>query len=195
MKPPRFLARRAVIVAVLGTALAAFFLRDLPPRWLALEDPPGSVDAAVVLSGDPWFERTATAAALVRSGQARLLVLVGSDQTYQGQTLRDKAVAMGVPSERVRCEQTARTTRQSMLAVAPILHRERVRSIALVTSPYHQRRAYLTARKALPGLTIRNRPASPAYSQRREWWRDQESRNAVLVEYVKLVYYAVRGWL
>lgn len=187
--------RRAALLAVPSAAVGVFLLRDLPARWLVLADAPGPVDAALVLTGDPWFERTATGAALVREGQARLLVLAGREQSYGRQSLREKAIALGVPPDRIRCEATARTTRETMLTVAPLLRRERVRSVALVTSPYHQRRAFLAARKALPGVTIRNHPASPAYSARRDWWREEDTRTSVILEYVKLLYYAIRGWV
>lgn len=172
-------------------------LSDAPAHWLVLEDPPGPADAAVVLAGDPDYERTATGAAIVRSGGARLLVLTGG-QAGPGDSagsLWEKAVAMGVPPAAIRSETVSHTTHESLLAVAPILARERVRAVVLVTSPYHQRRAFLVARKAWPGITIRNRPATPSSWSPRNWWGSERSRGIVLSEYGKLIYYALRGWL
>jgi uncharacterized SAM-binding protein YcdF (DUF218 family) len=92
-------------------------------------------------------------------------------------------------------ETVSRSTHESLLAVAPILREEGVRSVALVTSPYHQRRALLTARKALPGLRIWSRPALPSSWSPRAWWRDAYTRRIVFSEYGKLLYYALRGWV
>jgi uncharacterized SAM-binding protein YcdF (DUF218 family) len=170
---------------------------DLPARWLVVVDPPGPVDAAVVMAGDVGYERTATAARLLQAGQARLLVVTGGEPGPgdSAESLRARAIALGVPADRIRMETVSRSTREALLAVAPLLAREGVRSIALVSSPYHQRRAVRTARKALPGLVVRSCPASPSFWSPRGWWREPGSRRIVLTEYGKLLYYAAHGWL
>lgn len=188
--------RWVLLIIALG-GFASVLFSDVPARWLILEDPPGPVDAAVALGGDPYYERTFMAAALVRSGQARLLILTGGEPGPgdSAASLEEKAIEWGVPPERIRSETGSRSTREEMLGVAPILRQEGIRSVALVTSPYHQRRAYLAARRAWPGVVILNRPASPSIWSSREWWRDRFTRRVVLSEYQKLLYYAVRGWL
>jgi len=151
----------------------------------------------VVLAGDPDYERTSMAALLVKTGQSRLLVLTGGEQGPgdSARSLEERALALGVPTEKIRIEAASHNTRESLVNVAPILAREGARSVALVTSPYHQRRAYLAARKAWPGVAIRNRPASPSVWSPRGWWRTPWSRQVVLQEYGKLLYYALRGWV
>jgi uncharacterized SAM-binding protein YcdF (DUF218 family) len=101
---------------------------------------------------------------------------------------------MGVPPERIRMEQVSRSTRGSMEAIRPILEREGVRSLAVVTSPYHQRRAAWTARRALPGVRVLSRPANPAGWSPEGWWKTRWGRRIVLGEYAKLLYYVLRGW-
>jgi uncharacterized SAM-binding protein YcdF (DUF218 family) len=141
----------------------AFALADAPARLLVTEDPPAIADAVVVLAGDPGYERTATAARLVLAGQARLLVLTGGEPGPgdSAASLRDRAVALGVPLDRIRLEATSHSTREAMLAVAPLLRAEGARSVIVVTSPYHQRRAAAAARRArgvaAPGLVERRR--------------------------------------
>jgi len=183
--------------ALLLGGLAALVGSDLPAHWLVLEDPRERVDAAVVMAGDPYYERTGAAAALVRSGQARLLVVTGGEPGPgdSAQSLREKAIDLGVAAEVIRMEAVSSGTHESLEAIAPILRAEGVQSIALVTSPYHQRRAFLTARKALPGVRIVNRPARPSNWDPRRWWRRAYTRRIVVREYAKLAYYALRGWL
>jgi len=191
-------ARRVLIAGVVpAAALLALVLSDLPARWLVLEDVGAVADAAVVMAGDPDYERTATAARLVLAGQARLLLLTGGEPGPgdSAESLRERAIALGVPPAAIRTESTSRSTREAVLALAPVLERERVRSVILVTSPFHQRRAFLAARNAWKGIAIRNRPAQPSFWSPHLWWRDRRSREAVWSEYQKLLYYAVRGWL
>jgi uncharacterized SAM-binding protein YcdF (DUF218 family) len=183
-------------LAVLTASLAALACApERPARWLVLEDPPRVVDAAVVLSGDPDYERTTSAARIVLRGEARLLVLTGGEPGPGDSaiSLRKQAVSLGVPQDRIRMERTSRSTREGVLAVLPILRREGVKSVALVTSPYHQRRAYLAAQHAWPGIAILNRPAAPSEWTPEGWWRTARSRGMVVSEYLKLAYYRLRG--
>jgi uncharacterized SAM-binding protein YcdF (DUF218 family) len=188
-------AAAALLAVVLG--LAGLALTDVPARWLVLEDPMVRVDAAVVLAGDPDYERTRAGAELVRWGAARLLVLTGGESGPgdSAESLRVKALAWGVPAERIRLENVSHGTRESLLAVAPILQQDNVRTVALVTSPYHQRRAWLLARAVLPGVQVLNCPARPSSWAPRAWWRESRSRRIVVTEYAKIFYSALRGWL
>jgi uncharacterized SAM-binding protein YcdF (DUF218 family) len=154
------------------------------------------VDAAVVMAGDPFYERTRTAARLVLEGEAHLLVVTGGEPGPgdSAGSLRDAAIAFGVPPERIRTERISHSTREALLAVRPILASERVRSIVLVTSPYHQRRSYWAASRALYDIRILNWPAEPSFWSPESWWRNAPSRRIVLSEYLKLAYYVLRGW-
>jgi len=186
------LAGLLVLVLCLGLVL----FRDAPGEFLVLRDPDARVDAAIVLAGDPDYERTEAGSEMVLRGQARLLVLTGG-QAGPGDSARSlfvRAISLGVEKERIRMETVSRSTRESFLALRPILAQERVKSAALVTSPYHQRRAFLAAKKALPGIQILNHPAAHSSWTPRGWWKTPWSRGVVVSEYVKLVYYSLRGW-
>jgi uncharacterized SAM-binding protein YcdF (DUF218 family) len=177
--------------------LLALLLSDVPARFLVVVDPPAVTDAVVVMAGDPDYERTLTAARLVRAKKARLLILTGG-QPGPGdgaESLRQVALESGVAPSVIRMETTSHSTREALLALRPIFDRESVKSVTLVTSPYHQRRAYWSARRAWPGLAVHNFPASPAGWAPRDWWRTARSRRIVVSEYAKLLYYGLRGWL
>ena len=173
-------------------------LSDIPAAFLDVEDPLEPADAALVMTGDVGFERTKAASRLVREGKARLLVLTGGEP-WPGDSaasLRERALLEGVPGERIRFEDRSTDTRESLVNVAPILREEGVRTLLLVTSPYHQRRTFLAARRALPGLRIVNRPVRVRpWPPSRPWWREATTRRVVIQEYAKLVYYGVRGWI
>lgn len=191
--------RRRLLWASLGLflLLCALVLSDAPARFLIVEDPPAVSDAVVVMAGDPDYERTLTAARLVRNKQARLLILTGG-QPGPGdgaESLRQVALQEGIDPSLIRMETTSHSTREALLALRPILDREGVKSITLVTSPYHQRRTFWSARRAWPGRVLYNCPASPSGWVPQGWWRAARSRRIVVSEYGKLLYYGFRGWL
>ena len=161
-----------------------------------MADPPRWADAAVVLAGDPDYERTKTAVHLLLAGQVGLLILTGGEPGPgdSATSLRDVALRAGVPAEKIRMEQVSRSTYGSMVAIRPILERERVRSVVVVTSPYHQRRAFWTARKTLRGVEVLSRPADPAGWRPEGWWKTRWGRRIVFGEYGRLAYYVLRGW-
>jgi uncharacterized SAM-binding protein YcdF (DUF218 family) len=194
-------ARRAGDRSTLPSALAvglalAAVLADEPARFLIARDPPQTTDAALVLAGDPDYERTKTGARLVLAGEARLLILTGGEPGPgdSAASLRDVALRMGVPPSSIRMEQVSRSTHDSLVAIRDILAREQVRRLAVVTSPYHQRRASWAARRTLRGVEVVSRPADPAAWRPDGWWKTQWNRKIVLDEYLKLAYYILRGW-
>jgi uncharacterized SAM-binding protein YcdF (DUF218 family) len=184
----------ASAVAV-GLALAAVFA-DEPARWLVAKDPPRAADAALVLAGDPGYERTKSGARLVLSGEARLLILTGGEKGPgdSAESLREVALRMGVPPEAIRMEQVSTSTHESLVAIRPILEQDAVRRLVVVTSPYHERRALWAARRTLRGVELVGRPADPARWQPDGWWKTRWNRRIVLGEYLKLAYYILRGW-
>ena len=188
-------ASTAPTFLAVALALAAVFA-DEPALFLIARDPPRVTDAALVLAGDPDYERTRSAARLVLSGEARLLILTGGEPGPgdSAESLRQVALGLGVPPEAIRMEQVSRSTHESMLAVRPILEQEGIRTLAVVTSPYHQRRAVWAARRTLRGVAIVSRPADPAGWRPAGWWKTRWNRTIVVGEYLKLGYYILRGW-
>ena len=83
----------------------------------------------MVLAGDPDYERTRTGVRLLLAGEVRLLILTGGEPGPgdSATSLRDVAIRLGVPPERIRMEQVSRSTHESMVAVRPILEREGIR--------------------------------------------------------------------
>jgi len=166
--------------------------------WLVVRDPPTRTDAALVLGGDPYFERTGHAVRLLKKGLVTRLIFCGGEPGPgdHALSLMQHARELGAPEESLLIEDRSHSTRESVEFALPLLQQHGIRSLTLVTSPFHQRRAFLAARKSL-GNEVRlvNSPADPSFWKPDGWWQDWWSAKVVFTEYVKLVYYFVRGWI
>ena len=166
--------------------------------WLVVRDPPTRTDAALVLGGDPYFERTGHAVRLLKEGLVTRLIFCGGEPGPgdHATSLMQHARELGAPEGSLLVEDRSHSTRESVEFALPLLQENRIRSLTLVTSPFHQRRTFLAARKSL-GNEVRlvNSPADPSFWTPEGWWRDWWSAKVVFTEYVKLVYYFVRGWI
>ena len=192
--------KRRLLAATLAiaAAVAAVVARDLPAERLVVSDPATASDVIVVMAGDPGYERTTAAAALMRAKAARTLILTGGEPGPgdSAESLRERALTLGVPAENIQVETTSHTTREAVEAVAPMIASLGARTVTLVTSPYHQRRATAAARRAWPaGVQVRSHPASPSSWSPKGWWRTPGGIRLVVTEYAKLLYYRARGWI
>jgi uncharacterized SAM-binding protein YcdF (DUF218 family) len=114
---------------------------------LAIRDPMAALDAIVVLGApllpdgrlsDIVAERARAAAALYHAGGAPLVCPTGRNEA--------DAIALalldhGVPDAALRIERDACTTRENATRVAALLEPDGVRSVWLVTQPFHARRS------------------------------------------------------
>ncbi|HEX2690779.1 MAG TPA: YdcF family protein [Kofleriaceae bacterium] len=128
-------------------------------RPLVIREPFAALDAIVVLGaplgpGDALTpilaERVAAAAALWRNGGGRLVVATGG--VTQGATraeadvIADALRVLGVPG--VLVERASHTTRENARLAKPILDAHGVRSVWIVTQPFHGRRGARLFRRA-----------------------------------------------
>jgi uncharacterized SAM-binding protein YcdF (DUF218 family) len=195
LKPRIFkIALLAVVVWVIVAGFAA--------RLLIVRVPLESADAIVVLSGSSaYMERTQKAAQLYREGRAPL-VLLTNDHTRGGwdnaqqrnpffvERAADELVKAGVPADRILIlSGVAASTRDEAIIVKDYVANEGTRSVLVVTSSYHSRRALRTFRQVFAdtGTTIGLEPSSAAPSA--FWWLRPEGWRNVGGEYAKLIYY------
>jgi uncharacterized SAM-binding protein YcdF (DUF218 family) len=128
-------------------------------RPLVIREPFAALDAIVVL-GAPLgaggalspvaWERVVAAAALWHAGGGRIVVATGG-VTGRGARAESDAMAdalgeLGVPE--VLTERVSRTTRDNARLTRPVLEARGVRSLWLVTQPFHGRRSARLFRRA-----------------------------------------------
>lgn len=130
---------------------------------------PGVVyDAAIVLggalslgptqsTGEPQFnegvERVLAAFDLWRTGRVRNIFISGGDPDPQGAPVEEAAIeakvlaSWGVPAEHLLVETRSRNTRENAAESAPIIQAHGWKSLLLITSAAHMRRASETFRR------------------------------------------------
>jgi uncharacterized SAM-binding protein YcdF (DUF218 family) len=194
--------RRLVVVAFLliGWAILAWGAA----RLLMVDAPLEHADAIVVLSGSAAYqERAEKAAELYRTGIAPRIILTNDNREggwsvvqqrnpFFYERTRDELLRMGVPANSVEVLfQPVSSTRDEALLLNGYANNHLLRSIVVVTSPYHSRRALMTFRLLMPGKNIglvHPQPGiqSPVSSL---WWLYPSGWRTVPSEYLKLVYY------
>ncbi len=189
------------LVAAIGIAAATWAASIA--GILNSPDQPRNADAIVVLGADP--SRVLEAADLYKAGFAPRILLSDPIREKRFERLEQEGVAIpwfeivgrdllrrhGVPDEAIATfGHRLKSTAEEARALAE-LHPQ-LKSILLVSSPYHVYRARLIFRE-----TLRNREVLGIGSKYEEfptaWWKENETARNALVESVKLIFYWVGG--
>ena len=200
---------RRLLKWLLVFILVWWILAWVAARALIVSAPIDSADAIVVLSGSSaYVERTQKAAELFRQGRAPL-VLLTDDHTRGGwssalqrnpyfvERARDELIKQGVPAEKIRIVPgLPSSTHDETLLIKDYAGAQRLRSLLVVTSSYHSRRALRSLRQSFAGTgtTIGLDPAPPGWQTPSPavWWLQLEGWRNVGGEFVKLVYYLLK---
>jgi uncharacterized SAM-binding protein YcdF (DUF218 family) len=154
-------------------------------------------DIIVAISGDDGA-RLQTAINLHKDGWAPLILFSGAARDPQSpsnaRAMKMEAVAAGIDDSLILMEETSRNTFENARHSAQIIRQRRLESIILVTSPYHQRRASLEFRRALPPeVRIVNHSSTDGEWRRSRWWLTPRGWFLTATEAPKLIA-AWLGW-
>ena len=184
-----------VVLMVMGVlALVYGPLQEAPARFLIVEDRLEPADAIVVLSGGRGDERVRQAAELYRAGYAPLVILSApSSEDIVGLTfsevLRRQALSHRIPESALLFETESTSTSDEARNFRPMLEGRRARRAIIVTSSYHTRRTRYLFRKFFAGspVEVRIYPVQQEAFNPSGWWTRHRDRQAVVLEYIKLV--------
>jgi uncharacterized SAM-binding protein YcdF (DUF218 family) len=128
--------------------------------------PPTSIDPSPNLSDAA--DRVWVAARVFKAGKAPIVLASGGSSpgfVPEAESMRMLLADLGVPADRVLLESRSRTTRENAEFSAPLLRQRKVRTILLVTSALHMRRATLEferiGMKVIPAATDYGHPEPP----------------------------------
>jgi len=180
-------------------------------QYLVVQHPPAKSDLIVCLAGGD-VERGLASADLFARGLAPRIFIAREPLPEGLETLKQKGIAypesidlvtmifrgLGVPESAViRSDQPVESTFEEAERVGALIQDKKYRSLILVTSPTHSRRAWLTFRKAIPDKDFRITVVPTPYSKFRaeDWWKKRRYVREVFIEVQKLVYYKAKGLL
>lgn len=190
--------RKSAVVSALAAMGIAGFLQA-GHALVVIEQMPHP-DAIVSLGSHEW-ERLPRTARLARDNPHAVVFLtrpvhVTPHNCHRCEERVDWLVAAGVPRERVvLLPQRARNTHDEATAALAYVQAHRLRSLTIVTSPYHGRRALATFRAVAGGTPVRiglepalrESGAAPWW-----WWTRPVDRWYVAYECTAILWYALR---
>ncbi|MDB5183896.1 MAG: exported protein of unknown function [Candidatus Saccharibacteria bacterium] len=164
----------AIAISAIGAYLGPDGLSRCDP-YPSTKDDCQAVDAIVAISGGDTSARTAQAIDLYKHQWAQLLVFSGAAQDTSGpsnaEAMKRQAIAAGVPEADVLLDETSQTTKQNASNAIALFTQHDIRSVILVTSAYHQRRAGLEfGQRAGSAIKIINHPVRTDDQWSPWWW-------------------------
>jgi len=196
---------RVLLVCILIWPLVAW----LGARLLITEAPLDNADAIVVLGGSANYrERAREAARLLLDGHSQRILITNDNQRgpwssveqrnpFFNERARDEITRAGVPADKVDLLlQPVSSTHDEAEVVRQYALGRGLRSVLIVTSAYHSRRALWTFSRVFRGTGIQiglirvdpgdqsPRPAT--------WWLTRRGWKYVPTEYVKMLYYVIK---
>lgn len=157
----------------------------------------GTADAIVAVSGGDTSARTAEAIKLYQNGWATKLIMSGAAQDKSGpsnaEAMAKQAVAAGVPEDVIITENKSETTQQNAEQTQSIFESYNIKSVILVTSSYHERRASLEFAARSPNVLVRRHPVSSDGQWSGWWWVTPQGWYLAISELVKIGVFYIGG--
>jgi len=198
-------AIRILVICILIWPFAAW----VGAKLLITEAPLAKADAIVVLSGSANYrERAREAARLLREGRSQLIVITNDNvrgswsrveqrNLYFYERTLEELQNAGVPDQSVDVlmNQVDSTHDEAQLVKQYAIDHG-FRSVLVVTSAYHSRRALWTFSRVFrdTGIQVGLTPVNPGTDSPppATWWLTARGWRLVPTEYVKLIYYVVK---
>ncbi len=180
------LAGCVLLAAIFHTAILSAL-----GSYLVSAGAPQKSDIALVLAGDASGNRIVTAASLVRDGYAPVALISGPAGMY-GHHESDLAIPFaekaGFPeSYFIAVPNEGRSTKEEARAILPEIRQRGAKTVLLVTSNYHTRRAGRIYRELAPDLRFNVVAAPDENFSVDGWWKNREGRKTFAIEWMKTV--------
>jgi uncharacterized SAM-binding protein YcdF (DUF218 family) len=186
-----------VLLAVVALGAVVYLARHPLMRFAAeswiVNEPAAHADAIVVLSDDNFYaDRATQAAQLFRQGVASVVVASGRrlrPSAGISELMEHDLIERGVPKEKVeRFAHDADTTRDEAIALRRLATEKGWRSVVVVTSNYHTRRARYIFQRVFPsGVAVSVASARDGDFDPEHWWEKRKSAKNFLAELLGMV--------
>ncbi len=189
------------VVAIIATTGLSLYLQ--PDDLVNCEDAPSSelncqkVDAIIAISGGDTKARTSQAIDLYKKGWSDLIIFSGAAQDKTGpsnaKVMSKLALDAGIPGSAIVIDEDAETTKQNAQNSQKIFVGKKIKTVILVTSGYHQKRASLEFEKYTTDATIYNHPVLSDKDWSFWWWMTPRGWWLAVGEAAKILLFYVFG--
>ena len=202
--------RRRILLKMLVACILLWpFAAWLGARLLITEAPLDNADAIVVLSGSANYkERAHEATRLLLEGRSPRILITNDNQHGPWSTADQRNLFFyerslkeirnaGVPAEKVELlPQPVSSTHEEAELVRQYVEAHGLRSVLIVTSAYHSRRALWVFSRVFGNTGIRIglvsvRPGDES-PRPATWWFSRRGWKLVPTEYIKMIYYVIK---
>ena len=157
------------------------------------------VDAIVAISGGDTNARADEAIKLFKNGKADILIFSGAAQDKSGPSnafvMKERAKVAGIADTSIFIDESSESTSENAKNVQKIFLEHDVKKAILVTSGYHQRRAYLEFQRHAPDVRIANNPVQNDRDWSGYWWLSLRGWLLATSEVIKITaFYIVGIW-
>jgi len=168
-------------------------------NFLLIQDKLQPADVIHVIAGDDY--RTDYAIQLYMEGYGKRLFFTGGwcdiHHYWHGEHAKERSLAQGVPLDAIVIDDSkVLSTYMEAEKLKELMTKspDPVRSVIVVSDPFHMRRARWTYQNLLgDSLNLLMAPVPfDLTPYNRVWWKDRESREYVKEEYSKYIYYILR---
>ncbi|MEH7443960.1 YdcF family protein [Bacillus sp. JJ1122] len=160
-------------------------------------------DCIIVLgSSKAIVYRLPVALQLYKAGRADKILFSGGvtwpgNNLTEAALLKNKAIAAGIPEDKILVEDVSKNTKENVLASLLVLDRwlplHKIRRLLIVTSSYHIRRTYLTFKTYMPDwIEFTLCPADDQNTCKDNWFLSPYGRQRAVNEAKKIIEYI--GW-
>ncbi len=185
---------RSCLLGLLGALSLVYLGLRGAGAFLITGDPLERGDAVVVLGGG-GEERVVEAVRLVQEHYGLWLIVTEPGEMVEGQgpgsqVFRNVAILEGIsPDVILITEKTAQNTLQEAEAVLGTMQKHQLKSIIVVTDPFHTQRTRMIFHSVFTGsgLTVRVHPVSGHWYRSSTWFLSRAGWGNTLREYVKIL--------
>ncbi len=177
-----------ITLLFLALVVVAMLFIDFTYKTFSYRQREVAADAIVVLAGGKG--RVEEGVRLYREGKGRWLLFIGVDPSVRRSDLYRPRPG-DPPTTGVILEKSSRNTLENALYGRDVIAGRDIRSILLITSRYHMKRATILLRNALPkDVAIYPYPVD-SKNLKEEWWNHQGSFRLLFGEFYKYCMFRV----
>lgn len=102
-----------------------------------------------------------------------------------------------VPKRKIITILNSRSTHDDATLSKTVCDKHNFKSLIVISEPYHTKRAFYTFKKVYKnsGVKIMIYPAQHSWYKKNIWWQSEEGLMATNGEYVKFIYYLLKGFI